>query len=185
MARPGRFELPTSCFGGTFPAHHQNSLSFLQGTLSAQLVQIDAEKALRKESQLTRQAQETLEERQLKVRALDLSRDIGEFAKQVFAQIAALRTPPSGIEGASDPGWKIWEAQLENIHHNAVAQYNDQFGASVKDVVGQLRSRGVLESKTDCDGPRETPIRPITTDLRFLYVVGCAGDLQRAASKLH
>jgi hypothetical protein len=148
----------------------------IQTLQSGQNIQINAETALLQEN---RRAQQT----QLKIRALELSRDIGEFTTRVNMEAVGLPHPTPGLANSRDPAWAQWEAQLENVHHNAVAQYNTKFGASVNDIVKQLQKRGVLESSKECDTSLDMQYnkRP---GAQFLYVMGCAQDLERAASKL-
>lgn len=149
----------------------------LQGMQVGINLKVDADAALLLES---RRVQQT----QLKIRALNLSRDIAEFTTRVRMQEVAVPMPQThGLASINDPAWDNWQAQLEGIEHNAVAQYNYQFGASVKDVVEQLKKRRVLDN-TDCDGPKETTNRPAPSRVRFMYVLGCAQDLQLGASKL-
>jgi len=156
----------------------------LQGVQGGQNVQISAANKLNQLLTENQHLQKTSEERQLKVRALDLSRDIAQFTTQVRMQEVALPTPAThGLASINDPAWANWQTQLETIEHNAAAQYHAQFGTSVKDVVEQLKKRGVLD-KTDCDGPKDRPDHPAPSQVRFMYVLGCAQDLQLGASKL-
>jgi len=160
-------------------------LSSLQGTQGGLTVQINAANALNRLAAKNLQAQEKSEERQVKIRALELSQNIGQFVTQAEMQISSLPTPPRGLDEANDPRWKDWYSRLENIEHNAVAEFHMRFGASVKDAVTQLRARGVMDY-TDCDGRKDRPgeSQLAATSFRFIYVLGCAQDLERAASKL-
>jgi hypothetical protein len=91
----------------------------LQRAQGGQNVQIDAANTLNRLLLESQHIQKTSEERQLKVWALDLARDIGQFTTQVRMQEIALPTPPShGLASIGDPAWANWQSQLENIEHN-------------------------------------------------------------------
>ncbi len=142
----------------------------LQAVQAGINLKVDADAALMRES---RRVQQT----ELKVRALNLSRDIAGVI--IRAQLQEMAAVPPISRGVAN-----WIAQQETIEGNAVAEYNFQFGASVKDVVAQLKKRGALGKITDCDGPRGTASPAMVSMLRFTYLNGCAQDLQLGASKL-
>lgn len=159
------------------------TVALLQGIQDGQNLQINAGNTINKILQQTEHTQKLSEERQLKIRTLDLARVIGEFATRVRTDEMAVPKPTShGLGGTRDPAWTQWEAQLENIEHNAIAQYHYEFGESVKDVVAQLQKRKVIDSK-ECDTSLDMAYRT-SAQGQFLYVLGCAQDLQRAADKL-
>jgi hypothetical protein len=154
--------------------------SLFQGVQIGQNLQLSAERALSRESE---HLQKTSEERQLKVRTLDLSRDIAEFTTRVRMEEVALPIPTThGLARVSDPAWAQWQAQLENIEHNAIAQYHVKFGASVKDLIEQLQKRNGWDSK-ECNTSLDMAYKREAT-AQFLYVIGCAQDLQVAANKI-
>lgn len=158
-------------------------VQLLQGIQSAEKLASDAVTSLATINQQTGATQAKAADRQLKVRLLDLARDIGEFVTNVRMLEIALPTPTThGSASMTDPAWKQWEAQLENIEHNAIAQYHFKFGASVTDIVEQAKKRGIWVSPSDCEISLANYTVPATS--QFLYVMGCAQDLQRSANNL-
>jgi hypothetical protein len=163
-------------------------VELLQGIQTGENSQLTAVKSLATINQQLQagvtQTQAQTADRQLKVRLLDLARNVGEFTTGVRMSEIVLPTPMThGSARMTDPAWKQWEEQLENIEHNAIAQYHFRFGASVKDIVEQAKKRGVWVSPSDCEISLTGDYKVPATS-QFLYVIGCAQDLQRAADNL-
>jgi hypothetical protein len=145
-------------------AKTEKSLSLLKSIVESQGVQMKAETALLGETQ-------NVQKTELKVRTLDVARDVAGFVTQEFMSMS---------QATSD-------VQRESIVHNALAQYHMDFEPRVNDVITRLKQRHVLDSPTDCDGQPH----PTTSDgtakpqvFKLTYILGCTQDLERAANKL-
>jgi hypothetical protein len=115
-----------------------------------------------------------IEEKQLKIETLELTRDIGEFLQRKNFEMLNVPYPqPPGdfLARARSPERQAYADKILSIQNQAVGQFEVQFGQRVQGLIYKLRGSNVFDSK-ECDVPR------------FDYIVGCAQDLQRAAEKL-
>lgn len=161
----------------------ESTVSLLQKIQSAQTVQLEAQTALLRESEREERLSEKSQESGLKIRVLDLARGIGSFTMGVWMSEAELPQPAThGLAAMTDPAWARWEAQLEQSAHNGIAEYHMQFAPSVTDITDQLKKRYRWDSK-ECDISLNGAYT-ISAEQQFLYVEGCAQDLQREANAI-